>query len=114
MNRINKFIKDLSLEDKLKIYQRYAYEETLPMPFLMEDFETYTCGYDDKESIVTDNFKYNDDCFYANPTGTLMSYSLSKAISKFVDGKELTDWLYDFCETKDNDEIIEYVENYIL
>ena len=43
-----------------------------------------------------------------------MSYSLSKAISKFVDGKELTDWLYDFCETKDNDEIIEYVENYIL
>ena len=43
-----------------------------------------------------------------------MSYSLSKAISKIVDGKELTDWLYDFCETKDNDEIIEYVENYIL
>lgn len=63
------------------------------MPFLMEDFGTYTCGYDDKESIVTDNFKYNDDCFYAN---------------------ELTDWLYDFCETKYNDEIIEYVENYIL
>lgn len=114
MNSIKKFINDLSLEDKLKLYQRYAYEETLPMPFLMEDFETYTCGYDNKDSIVMDNFKYNDDCFYANPTGTLVSCSLPKAISKFVDGKELTNWLYDFCETKDNNEIIEYVENYIL
>ena len=54
MNRINKFIKDLSLEDKLKLYQRYAYEETLPMPFLMEDFETYTCGYDVSDCIPVD------------------------------------------------------------